>query len=134
MIKYTSMFIVFLALLYACSDDGGTNTVAAEFSEIHAEILNVRCAKSGCHLDVRSPNMASAESAYLNLVNRPSSQGLNYIQPGSPDSSYLYLKIIEDDFGRQGTRMPRDGDAEGYLSNAQIETIRQWILDGALNN
>ena len=135
MTKYIPFFVLFLALLYACSDDSGSNSLEPTFTDVYEEILSVRCAKSGCHLDSRTPAMTSAQATYDNLVGRASSHGLNYIQPGSPDSSYLYLKIIPDDIGRQGTaRMPRDGENTGYLSTSQIETIRDWILDGAENN
>jgi len=136
MIRYITFFIVLLAILYACSSDSGSNPVAPNFSSVYTEILEVRCAKSGCH-DGNHPrlNMNSKLTAYTELLNKTSSIGLKYIQPGSADSSFLYLKIIPDDSGRPGSaRMPRDGETNGYLSSSQIETIRDWILDGAKNN
>jgi hypothetical protein len=72
---------------------------------------------------------------YNNLVNITNpTTGLKYIKPFSPDSSYVYLKIIVDDSRRQGNRMPRDGETNGYLPNAQIDAIREWIAEGAENN
>jgi hypothetical protein len=50
------------------------------------------------------------------------------INPGHPDTSYLVEKISSDSPSRGG-RMPQDMPP---LSDAEIETIRDWILGGAL--
>ena len=47
------------------------------------------------------------------------------IGPGSSQSSRLYLRLIGSDFGE---RMPKDGT----LTQAQIDTIKQWIDQGAV--
>jgi hypothetical protein len=137
--KFIILLFIILSILFACSEDSGTNSVDAEFAPIYSEILSLRCAKSGCHLDSHPYlNMQDAAIAYTQLLNRPSSVGFNYIKPGSPDSSYLYIKILPENdglaLGRQGARMPYDGMQEGYLPTSQIETIREWILAGAPNN
>ena len=56
------------------------------------------------------------------------SDGTLLINPGRPDESYLVEKIAVD-APRQGSRMPRGMPP---LSDEEIETIRSWVLGGAL--
>jgi hypothetical protein len=57
---------------------------------------------------------------------------MHRIEPGSPERSYLYHKITgtQADVGGSGERMPKGGQ----LSDAEIQTIRTWIAQGALDN
>jgi mono/diheme cytochrome c family protein len=48
---------------------------------------------------------------------------------GDPDNSYLAFKISQ---AAGSGRMPADGPP--YLTDGQIDTIRQWIEEGAQNN
>ena len=50
------------------------------------------------------------------------------INPGRPDESYLIEKITSDS-PSVGERMPLGGNP---LSDTDIDTIRNWILDGAV--
>lgn len=50
------------------------------------------------------------------------------INPGRPNESYLMEKITSDD-PELGGRMPPGSTP---LSDTDIETIRNWILDGAV--
>ena len=50
------------------------------------------------------------------------------VKPGSPDSSYLYEKIIASP-SLTVTRMPLGGNP--YLSDDQIKVIKRWIELGA---
>ncbi len=50
------------------------------------------------------------------------------INPGHPDASYMVEKISSDSPSRGG-RMPQDMPP---LSDEEIETIRNWVLGGAL--
>ena len=50
------------------------------------------------------------------------------VNPGRPDASYLVEKISSDSPSR-GERMPQDMPP---LSDEEIETIRNWVLGGAL--
>jgi len=52
------------------------------------------------------------------------------VQPGSPDSSFLLLKLIAPDTS-QGEIMPKGTDK---LSQNEIDAIRRWILSGAPDN
>ena len=56
------------------------------------------------------------------------SDGTLLINPGRPDESYLVEKIAVDEPTR-GSRMPHRMPP---LSDEEIETIRSWVLDGAL--
>jgi hypothetical protein len=72
--------------------------------------------------------------AYTNLVGIKSTESsLMRVQAGSPDQSYLINKLqgTQIQAGGQGAQMPLNGTP---LSSAQIELIRQWISQGALNN
>ena len=51
--------------------------------------------------------------------------------PGDPENSYLVQKLRGDP-GIVGLRMPRNGPP--YLTDDQINLIKQWIQDGAKNN
>jgi hypothetical protein len=52
------------------------------------------------------------------------------VKPGSPDSSFLFVKIIGPDTS-QGEMMPKGTDK---LTQDNIDAVRQWILNGAPNN
>jgi hypothetical protein len=137
MARFYVFTIIFMTFFIGCNEDAGTNSIKPTFSEINSDVLSLRCAKSGCHLDSQTPLMRSSDAAfnYLALVNVTNpTTGLKYIRPNFPDSSYLYLKIIADGTRRQGSRMPRDGASNGFLPDSQIDTIREWIEDGAQNN
>lgn len=125
--------ITLIILISACSSDSVTNPQEVEppqaaFSSIQTEVLDNSCALSGCHDGTRRPNL-TAGVAFVNIVNMPSTQGLNYIEPGDPDNSYLYLKLLGNNIS--GSRMPVGADP---LSIAVTDSIKKWIENGALNN
>ncbi len=137
-------FSLIMALLFisSCSTETGMDTndeneptdqLMSTFSSINTLVLSKRCAKSGCHLDSINPILSSNE-AYANIVGKINGERtLNYIEPGQPDRSYLFQKIISSG-NRSGARMPFDGASRGYLSDAEIDSIRAWITAGAKNN
>jgi hypothetical protein len=70
-------------------------------------------------------------TSYAALVGKPATgdtcqQGMQLVAPGDPDHSLFFLKF--GDSPPCGDRMPLAGAA---LSNAQLEQVRTWILDGA---
>jgi len=75
-------------------------------------------------------------NSYDVMVNQPSHQ-LSEIEPkwrvlpGQPDSSYIMQKIISAT-PKFGTRMPLDGPP--FLSQTDIQLIRNWIAQGAPND
>ena len=58
---------------------------------------------------------------------------MDRIEPGDPDNSYLVHKIqgTQASVGGTGERMPLGRPA---LTQEQIDIIRAWIADGAMNN
>jgi hypothetical protein len=104
----------------------------AMFAEDIQPIFTKNCAHPSCHGQAKSADMQLTKGmAYDNIVNVKSTEDPKYmrIKPSMPDSSYLVLKIE----GKQpvGARMPLTG---GYLSDAQIATIRSWVTAGAKND
>jgi len=65
-------------------------------------------------------------------VNVPSIEqpSLKRVAPGDPDHSYLVQKI-EGAAGISGARMPFGGP---FLAQSDIDLVRTWIAQGALNN
>jgi hypothetical protein len=108
----------------------------ATFDEIQQTIFTPSCAVATCH-DSQShvANLVlEAGQAYAQLVNVPpdtfaaSQAGLLRVKPGAPDDSFLLVKL-EGPPASEGSRMPLTGDP---LSAAQIDLVRNWILQGAL--
>lgn len=73
-----------------------------------------------------------AGESHASIVNQQSSQHATLVRvsPGKPDESLLYLKVSMDS-PPIGQRMPYGC---GRLHDDQLEAIRRWIADGALNN
>ncbi|MBI4531951.1 MAG: hypothetical protein HY709_10590 [Candidatus Latescibacteria bacterium] len=100
-------------------------------------IFTANCALSGCHAGSRPEEGMSLEEgkSHGNIVNQPSRQvpSRMRIKPSDPDNSYLYRKIQGEQgaVGGSGSRMPKDRSS---LSSAQIETIKNWITQGAQDN
>ena len=115
-------------------DDMPPVALEATLSSIQANIFTTTCATSACH-DSQAPARSldlSNGAAFAALVNVTSADvpGLFLVNPTNPDSSYLVWKL-EGNPGISGQRMPRGGAA---LSTSQIDVVRQWITDGALDN
>ncbi|MEZ6094252.1 MAG: DUF1553 domain-containing protein [Pirellulaceae bacterium] len=75
-----------------------------------------------CH----GPDAASRE-ADLRLDDRDSAIDMGAIEPGDPDSSELISRLITDD---PDAVMPPPSTKK-HLTPEQIETLKQWIADGA---
>ncbi|MGI9292589.1 MAG: hypothetical protein ACR2PS_01285 [Pseudomonadales bacterium] len=105
------------------------NAPASSFAAIQ-EVIFSRC--TGCHGSNGGLSLAPA-TAYANIVNVDSTQtNLLRIEPGSPETSYLYQKVFEKanpgSFMIQGEGMPRAGAA---LSDDHLEALAIWITEGA---
>ena len=64
----------------------------------------------------------------VNTVNVPAlGAGLDRIEPGDPDSSYLFHKLrgTQRDVGGGGNRMPLGGP---FWADWELERLRLWIL------
>ena len=102
-------------------------------------IFTANC--SGCHSGPTSSVLPSGQNlsagtTRANTVNIQSIESaLKRILPSRPDSSYLVHKV-------QGTHLTRPASGSGeqmplggpFLTKGQINLIRNWILQGALNN
>jgi len=116
----------------ACTD------VAPFRPELHCIqqfVFSPSCAKVGCHVNPGAQQGMDLSDglAWSNIVGVASAEdpNLNRVQPGDPDNSYLVLKL-EGSPRILGGQMPQDGPP--FLSQAEIDAIRQWILDGAQDN
>ena len=91
------------------------------YTSIKSVIISQRC--NGCHNDQSTP-------AGVNLANYASIIASGILISGDPNGSRI-IKALErpgDDY------MPRAGNPRQRLTPYEIGIIRQWILDGALNN
>jgi hypothetical protein len=106
-----------------------------EFAAVQ-EIFTNSCALTTCHtgaIPAAGQNL-SAGNAFANLVPIKSSEDSTRfrVNPGDPDASYLYQKIIPDGDIVAGTaRMPFGCSGATCLSDSEIQTILDWILAGA---
>jgi len=100
------------------------------FSSIQSSWLTNRC--SGCHDRFGSAGLdLTAENAYANLVGVGSTrkEGAILVIANDPDNSYL-LQKLEGGPDIVGGRMP---NSRG-MSEEQIQMVRDWISQGALDN
>lgn len=102
------------------------------FSEIQTNVFTPSCASSSCHGGAGPAAGLNLESAssYAGLVGIVSTQdgALQMVNPGNPDISYLIQKM-------EGTHSIGDVmPPSGAILQASIDTIRQWITDGAIDD
>lgn len=136
--KLLSFLFIAAILSLACErddeDNGSGSGLQPTLTSIQSNIFSVNCALSGCHAGA-SPQQGmnlSEGQAFSNIVNVRSNEvpSLFRVEPGNPEDSYLFMKITGAT-GIVGSRMPL---GRSPLSSEEIETIRQWIEDGAQNN
>jgi hypothetical protein len=86
----------------------------------------------GCHLNGGYAEVnLDLNGGKASIVDIPSSvSGMDYVEPGDPEASYLYLKLADRqaEVGGSGSFMPI-GTAFDETTLGNVET---WILDGAL--
>jgi hypothetical protein len=120
------LFALFLASCVSSAE-------IVSFDEDVLPILNKYCVM--CHLPgAEQADLVLYPDAWTELVGIPSSQSaLSRVEPGSPDKSYLYLKLIDkqETGGGSGLQMPIQ---QSPLAPAQLEAIRLWIEQGARKN
>ena len=100
-----------------------------------SRVLEFNC--GGCHggSSPAADLSLKGDGVYARLLE-PSGQNpeLALIQPGSPEQSYLWLKLTADP-EIMGASMPINPlTGEGRLSDAELEDIRSWIEAGAVEN
>ena len=100
--------------------------------DIQTAIFNASCSLGGCHDATAASGLnLSQGQAYNNIVNVNSLQDATKarVAPSDATNSYIVIKVE----GRQtvGSRMPLN---RSPLSNAKIQTLKNWINNGADNN
>jgi hypothetical protein len=100
-------------------------------------ILTATCAASNaCHAGPTPQRGMSLEAgrSWANLVNVPSASlpPLLRVEPGQPDSSALLIRLDTNSTARRG--LPRMPLTTYPLPDPVIQTIRNWIANGAPNN
>ena len=132
--------IISMAFLFAACSKSSSNSTSpsggnVSFSSDVQKVFTANCALSGCHATANpsagNQNL-SAGAAYNSIVNVKSIEMPGYVRvkPFSSDSSYLYMKITGAS-GISGARMPY---GKAPLSSSDIQTIKNWIDQGAQNN
>jgi hypothetical protein len=104
---------------------------------------------SGCHAETGANAMltlggnVSSAKIVQGLVNQPSRDGGQYklVVPGDPEHSWLYLKASGKSAAVNCTpsstaqcisgTMPPSASNQPTLTAAELDSLRQWILDGA---
>jgi hypothetical protein len=114
-------------ILGACSDNIITSPDQIVFPQENVSyqqhvrpLLELTCAFTGCH-DSETAVANVDVTGYFQLTSRA---GL--IIPGRPDNSLL-IQILE---GKQGHVLT----FQNRINDAQKRGVRQWVLEGALNN
>jgi len=105
---------------------------------IQANIFDVgsgspSCSTVACHGGTQNPNLSSKTNSFNNLVGKPSGQNatLNYVEMGDSARSYLFLKITS---AVGGSRMPQNTTTYFDANPDELQNIKDWIDDGALDN
>jgi hypothetical protein len=107
---------------------GATGPLTASFDSIQANVFEPLC--EHCHAGANAPVglRLDAANSYALLVGVPSGERPSVLRvaPGDPANSYLIQKL--EGTAAVGERMPAGLPP---LPQADINVIRQWILDGA---
>lgn len=130
------------ALLIGACDEETTEPAMVSFSADVQPVVTAKCV--GCHDDTDPPGGLNllAGAAYAGLVNVQAVQDtaapiLDRIEPGDPEASFLIHKIqgTHTAAGGRGGRMPAGcPGSRACLTPEEIQLIRQWVVEGALNN
>lgn len=113
----------FPALVYslACMTGALVAGEAVDFNRDVRGILSDKC--FACH----GPD-ANKREADLRLDQRDEALTAGVLVPGKPDESELVRRILSDD---PDERMPPASSKLGQLTAREIETLKQWIAQGA---
>jgi len=88
---------------------------------------------SYCHFDGGvEPNLGDPFDPENGVVNvAATTEGWTRVIPGDPDNSLLIVRVEATETTEAGDPMPK---VYPTLTPAEIDTVTQWILDGAQNN
>ncbi|MCX6148323.1 MAG: hypothetical protein NTW25_13900 [Candidatus Kapabacteria bacterium] len=104
----------------------------AVYSEIQSRIFNAKCTTSGCHGPNEAfPNLTIGNS-YSDLTSKKSPLfGVIAIKPGDADNSNFIKKLLGT---ASGEIMPTKSSGFSTLSKSEIDSIKTWVNNGAINN
>jgi hypothetical protein len=141
-VRRALLLVTAAAALAACGDvpavgsrtGSAGSAAAATYQGITYGLMVPRCATSACHggaTPVAFPT-CDADRWYDAQVGVPSQQapGMNVIEPGDPEQSYLVHKLrgTHGMAGGGGARMPI---ADAPLDDAEQAAVEAWIASGA---
>ncbi len=107
------------------------NNGTVSFTRDVAPILSSGCGLSNCHgrpggnLNLEIP-FGATPAQVQTAISGNSSDGLPFINPGSPETSELWIRMSSEIPSQQ---MPPP--TTGRLPDAEINTVRIWISEGA---
>lgn len=118
-----------------------TCNIQPTLSDLEAKYFAFSCIFGGCHESSAQEGSLNleAEDLHAELVNVPAAdekagpRGKLRVVPGDPDASFLVQKLEGKQARDEGNMMP-DGTDEPIDPECRIKMVRQWILDGALDN
>lgn len=108
------------------------------FLGLHTYIFSSSCNQPACHDGTFEPDFRTVQSAYNSLVRHPINKNYDLaidgrnplpyrVAPGEPDASMMWHRLTIHN-PPNFEQMPSSGIA---LSQAKIDLIETWILDGA---
>lgn len=115
-------------------DDPSKSAMKASLKEIQSQVFDNKCATSGCHvINETFPNLSNGLS-YASLVGvmSPGYEEI-LVKPGEADKSVLIKKLIGNST-MYGKLMPSVSSGFSAVPQAQIDSIKAWINNGAKNN
>jgi hypothetical protein len=109
----------------------GTDERPADWSYIHAAIINPNCTTSNCHNTMTARaglDLSDPDGAYEVLVGAACGDPVggatrNYVDPGRPETSQLIYMMRSGEIDR----MPPDI----ALADPEIDLVETWIREGA---
>ena len=129
---YPATIFFAVIVILSCSGNGVSTTASLVFPDslisyrLNVEpFLNVKCAYSTCHSEVDRKGGRSF-ATYNSLIFDAANSGL--IVAGHPESSLL-IQYLNGTFPHTNPYFPQN-----YINSNQINGMKKWILEGALNN
>ncbi len=102
------------------------------FANVQPLFAKYNCTASGCHgggNPQQGLNLEAGQS-FKSVINKSSEDGSRLrINPGNSTASYLYQKVLGGNIS--GSRMPLGCSGNSCLSAADLDTIKNWIDEGA---